>query len=289
MVSYVRKYNAKKSIKKKSFYGKRTYRKRSSVGSMPARLRSNKTKYTINRMISKQLNKFCENKLVPCNDFNQVTPAPIQTGAQAYFTAFNIGVSPTFTGSRSLDGIFIEQGTESRKRIGDYIYLMKTHLNFKLEMINANTITPTQFRMIVIKLRRYNNPAGVTSVPEESLFLRSDGTKFGHATAAITGLDLMMQPTNKRDWVIYKDIKFTLQNYNQLSSTSAIYNNYGCYKDIQINLPHYKKTKYGFENNLPIDMDYRYTVIFYAHNVSRETSSEDFEITSRGTTSYKDN
>jgi hypothetical protein len=135
--------------------------------------------------------------------------------------------------------------------------------------------------MLVIKLRRYNNPAGVTPVPDESLFLDPQGNKFGHASAGKTGLDLMMQPTNKRDFIIYRDQKFTLQNYNQLSTTSAIYNKYQCYKDIRVNLPYFKKTKYGV-SNLPIDMDYRYTIIFYAHNVSRETSSEDFEVTTRG-------
>ncbi|AXQ66226.1 MAG: putative capsid protein [Cressdnaviricota sp.] len=267
---------------------KRVYRRRRNYTNVPARLRSNPTKYSINKMINRKLNQFSENKLVACADSNQLAPTAIQTGAQAFFVAYNIGIAPTFTGSYILDGIRILQGVDNRSRIGDYIYLQKTHLTIKLEMINANTVTPTQFRMLVIKLRRYNNPAGVTSVPEESLFLDPDGSKFGHATAGKTGLDLMMQPTNKRDWVILKDQKFTLQNFNQLSTTSAIYNHYPCYKDIQVNLPYYKKTKYG-TNNLPIDMDYRYTVIFYAHNVSRETSSEDFEVTTRGTTSYKDN
>jgi len=272
----------------KSTRSKRVYRKRSAIKTLPARLRANKTKYTINKMISNQLNKFSENKLIACADSNQLPPTAIQTGAQAYFVAYNIGLAPTFTGSYILNGIQFQPGTSAGQRIGDYVYLMKTHLTIKLEMINANTQTPTQFRMLVIKLRRYNNPAGVTSVPEESLFLEPTGTKFGHATAGKTGLDLMMQPTNKRDWVILKDQKFTLQNYNNLNQATAIYNHYPCYKDIQLNLPYYKKTKYG-SSSLPIDMDYRYTVIFYAHNVARETSSEDFEVTTRGTTTYKDN
>jgi len=267
---------------------KRVYRRRRNYTNVPARLRGNKTMYSINKMINKKLNQFSENKLIACADSNQLPPTAIQTGAQAYFVAYNIGLAPTFTGSYPLNGIQLQPGTSAGQRIGDYVYLQKTHLTLKLEMINANTQTPTQFRMLVIKLRRYNNPAGVTSVPEESLFLEPDGTKFGHATAGKTGLDLMMQPTNKRDWVILKDQKFTLQNYNNLNQATAIYNHYPCYKDIQLNLPYFKKTKYG-SNALPIDMDYRYTIIFYAHNVSRETSSEDFEVTTRGTTSYKDN
>lgn len=275
-------YRKRTATKKKSYGRKRTVR------SLPPRFRASKQRYYINKQINTMLNRYSENKLIACADSNQLAPTAIQTGAQAYFVAYNIGISPTFTGSYILNGIRILQGVDQQSRIGDYIYLQKTHLSIKLEMTNANTVTPTQFRMLVIKLRRYNNPAGVTSVPEESLFLEPDGTKFGHATSGKTGLDLMMQPTNKRDWVILKDIKFTLQNFNQLSSTTAIYNHYPCYKDIQVNLPYYKKTKYG-GSNLPIDMDYRYTVIFYAHNVSRETSSEDFEVTTRGTTSYKDN
>lgn len=289
MVSYVRRPSAtKRTIYKKKSACNSSYRKRANVGRYPARLRASKQNYTINKLINQKLNRFSENKLIACSDSNQLRPTAIQTGAQAFFVAYNIGISPTFTGSYILDGIRMQQGLDTKSRVGDYVYLQKTHLTVKLEMINANTQTPTQFRMLVIKLRRYNNPAGVTSVPDESLFLDPQGVKFGHATSGKTGLDLMMQPTNKRDWVILQDRKFTLQNYNNLSEATAIYNHYPCYKDMQIDLPYYKKTKYGV-NNLPIDMDYRYTVIFYAHNVSRETSSEDFEVTTRGTTSYKDN
>lgn len=287
-MAYVRKYrprtnNKKKVYKKKSNYPKKSYR------NLPARMRVNKQRYFINKQIGSMLSKFSETKIIACKNQDQITPVAIQTGAQAYFTAFNIGLNPTDSNFNPIGGIQITQGVDADNRVGDYVYLRKTHITLKVEMINANTVTPTQFRIIVFKGRRSNNPYFTSPSAQSTLFLQPDGLKAGHITSGLTGLDLMMLPLNKRDWVIKFDKRFTMQNYNQLSQSTAIYNHYPCFKDFKMNLPYYAKTKYGGSNNLPIDLDYRWNIIIYSHNVSRETSSEDFECTLRGTTTYQDN
>ena len=235
------------------------------------------------------LNRFSETKLVQCVSQNEDNPNPIQTGALAHFISYTIGLTTQVNGGVAINGIVIPQGNSSFSRQGDYVYLKKTHLQLKLEMTNNAAQTPTQFRVILAKLRRYNSPAGTTNQLESSLFLDPTGVAFGHATGGKTGIDLMMSPINKRSWVIYKDFKFTLQNFNDLGTAPAtIYNKYPCYKDFYCNLPYFKKVKYG-TSNLPLDIDYRYTLIMYSHNISRTAASDGFECSLRGTTSYVDN
>lgn len=290
---FKRPYSSKPRTFKK--FTKKTMRKRKSyskskVFSYPARLRASKSTYTLNKMIARQINRFSETKLVQCAAQTETPPVAIQAGAQAYFIAYNIGLNATTAGGIPVNGIEIVKGTNSFNRVGEYIFLKKTHWSLKLEMTNANTATPTQFRIMLVKLRRYNNPAGTSPALQDTLFIDSEGAKFGHATSGKTGIDLMLQPTNKRDWVVYRDFKCTLQNYNDITSgNSTIYNHYPCFKDFQLDLPYFKKTKYGFNNNLPIDMDYRYTLIVYSHNINRSNLANDFEMSLRGTTSYTDN
>ena len=285
---------------RRSIYGRkpmaRKYKKKSSYTAIskrrkvyPSRLRASKKRYTFNKKVARVLHNFSENKLVAIAGQSETPPVVIQTGAQAYFIAYNIGINASTSGGIGVNGIRIAKGTDFNERVGDYIYLKKTHLSIKLEMTNANNSTPTQFRILLVKLRRYNNPAGITPLLNETLFLDTEGQKFGHATSGKTGIDLMMQPTNKRDWVIFKDFKCVLQNYNDITGGSAtIYNHYPCFKDFSMNCPFWKKTKYG-TGDLPIDIDYRFTLVMYAHNINRSNLANDFETSIRGTTSYTDN
>ena len=249
-------------------------------------------KYYRNKVLSNHINNIAESKLLALAAQNERNPIPIQTGAQATFIAFNLGATAAFTGSVPLNGIQIAQGTGFNERNGNYVYFKKTHLVSRIEMNAAENAPPVQFRMIVAKLRRQNSPEGITASWQSSGFLDSSGLPFGHVTSGKTGLDLMMQPLNKRQWVIYCDKKFILQPYNdfppQAGQTNIIYNHYPSQKELQFNLPYYKKT-YINASNEPEDLAYRYIVIVYGHTLGRSgIVATSYEQNIRGTTSFAD-
>lgn len=283
--STTRRTNRRRSTKRTSGYKKRA--------PLPTRYYGGSRKmYRRRRIIGKQMNTIGETKLVPTKSFDESAPNPIQAGAQAYFFAFNVGTSSIFTNATPVNGIEISQGTAFNERVGNYAYYKKTHFSVKLEMTTSDAgKPPTQFRMIVFKIRRQSSPSGITANFSTDGFLRGDGLSFGHATSGVTGLDLMMQPLNKRDWVIYKDIKFVLQNYNSLNGApQLIYNHYPAYKDIQLDLPYYKKAYMGGNTGIsPTDLNFSYGIVFYAHTLGRDGIAADgFEVSQRGTTSFCD-
>lgn len=289
---YLKKRTFPKTFaKKKKTYRKRTFKK---VGSLPARLRGNRTKYYINKQVSRAMHKMSETKLIGLSAQNETPPVAIQAGAQATFIGYILGTTNAgISGAIPVDGVTMSQGTLATQRIGNYIYFKKTHMTLRIEMNAGTNAPPIQFRFIVAKLRRYNNPSGVTPAFDTAGFMDENGNNFGHQTSGKTGLDLMMQPLNKRSWVIYKDFKFILQPYNDLASggTSIIYNNYPAAKEIMLNLPHFKKAFFNGNTSLSSnDVDTRYIVIMYAHTLGRSgVIANSYDCSIRGTTSYTDN
>jgi len=248
--------------------------------------------YRKRRTFGRTLNSLGETKLRPCDDLSEVAPVPIQVGAQAQFFACNMGPSSLFTNSKRLQGIQISQGTAFNERIGNYIYYKKTHLTMRIEMNAKSSNPPIQFRLIMYKVRRAVTPSGITPVFSSSGYLNTNGDSFGHASTGITGLDLIMQPLNKRDWVIYKDTKFILQPYNDQEGTgpALVYNHYPAYKQFQFNMPYYKKAHFpGNSAITPDDLNFSYGIVVYAHTLGRSGFIPDsWEVTTRGTTSFCD-
>jgi hypothetical protein len=247
-------------------------------------------KYKQTKQLSTYVNQIAETKLISCVPENERQPVPIQTGAQATFVSFNTGVTSLFPDSLAVDGISVPLGTAFNQRNGNYIYYKKTHFVIRTEMNATANAPPIQFRMIVAKLRRQNSPEGVTALWDTTGFLDSAGLPFGHGTSGKTGLDLMMQPINKRQWVTYCDKKFVLQPYNDFvgSGTNIIYSHYPASKEIQMNLPYFKKV-YMTSSNLPEDMAYRYIIVTYAHTLGRSgIPADSYEQSFRGTTSFAD-
>ncbi len=256
----------------------------------PSRFNNNRQRYRKSRSLSTFVNNIAESKLLACVQEDERQPAPIQTGAQAQFVSFNTGLTASFTDSLPVDGILVGPGTGFNQRTGNYIYYKKTHGTIRVEMNVGSNAPPIQFRTIICKLRRQVTPEGITPNAATSLFLDNAGTAFGHSTGGKTGLDLMMQMTNKRQWVIYKDMKYVLQPYNDFAAgeTAIIYNHYPASKEISFNLPYYKKV-YMTTSNLPEDMAYRYVIVTYAHTLGRSgIAANAFEQSFRGTTSFSD-
>lgn len=270
------------------------------MSALPARLRFNRAKYNKSKTVSKVLNAITENKIVAVNNVNEGAPGAIQLGAKAFEKTFVLNTVPTgWSGSTTaLGGIQILQGTTSNQRVGNYVYLKKTHITMEIEaqpVASDAQPVPKQFRVIVFKQRRSVMPTGRTVYPQNTLFLDTAGDHFGHATAGKNGSDLMLQPLNKRDWVIYKDAKFTLTNpqlYNE-AGTAASWNwtnqKYGSYKKMTFNLPHFKKTHYNSDTNVPDDLDTHYGIIIYAKALGKDYNADDWEVNLRGSTTYSDN
>lgn len=275
-------------------YRKKSNTKKSFVRRLPARGRFNRKRYNFNKKIGTMLSRFSENKLISVDGQSESPPVAIQTGAQATFICYVLGTQNAgISGALPIDGINLSQGVNDNQRIGNYAYYKKTHLNLRIEMNVGTNAPPIQFRFIVAKLRRYANPAGITPGFDTSGFMDTSGGTFGHASGGKTGLDLMMQPLNKRSWVIYRDTKFILQPYNDFPSgqTSIIYNNYPACKEIMLNLPHYKKCFFNGNTALsPNDLESRYIIIMYAHTLGRNgVIANSYDCTIRGTTSFMDN
>jgi len=252
----------------------------------------NRKRYNKNKVLSAHINNIAESKLLAVAQQDERQPIPIQAGAQATFVAFNMGTTPVFTGSVAIGGIAVNQGTGFNQRNGNYIYYKKTHLVSRIEMNIGANAPPIQFRQIICKLKRQNSPEGLTAVWNTSGFLDSSGLPFGHSTSGKNGLDLMMQPLNRRQWTIYCDKKFILQPYNDFpgagTTTNIIYNNYPAEKEMHWNLPYYKKTYINVSNE-PEDMTYRYICVVYAHSLGRSgVNAAAFEQNIRGTTSFAD-
>ena len=243
---------------------RRFLRKKRKGRKYPARFNASKRTYNLNRAVAKAMNRMSENKLLMTQPFNESTPVAIQVGAIAYYWGGVIqSIPPGWdTSLHNLSGIVTTQGFGGNNRIGDYVYYKKTHLAFQIDMNASSEFdSPTQFRFIVVKQRGATLPAGVTDTPQTSLFLNNLGGPTGHSITGINGMDLMMQPLNKRDWVVHTDRKFTLSAGN--AAGGGFNFKYPSRKDIMVDLKYYAKTRIHPTTNTPEDLDAHYLVYIY--------------------------
>lgn len=275
--------------KTSSYAGRRNLRRRR--GRKPARFDVSRSVYRKNKRVSSMMSRMSETKLIPTIPFNETAPKTIQTGAIAYYAPFIMCNVPAGwdTNFNNLAGIQTAQGLGgSGNRVGDYIYLKKTHVNFQIDINETNAYQPpVEFRMIVAKAKMAVLPAGFTYTPSTTLFLNQVGFPVGHTTSGINGMDLMLQPLNKRDFVIHTDKKFTLSSPSTGGAGMNYY--YPSRKNCIVNLPYYSKTRISTSTNLPEDLDTHYFVIFYASAIGKDRPASNWEVSVRGTTSYTDN
>lgn len=248
--------------------------------------RFTKSGYTL----SKVLNSIAETKLLAVNQVIRQSPEAIQAGAYATMYRMCTGDNPSaWSGTwKDLGGIAIPQGDGGGQRDGKYVYLQKTHLSVNIDMqFNAEVVPPTEFRVIVGKLKRQDSPTGFTRDPASTLFLNNTGDAVGHVASGFEGPDLMLQPLNKRFFYIKSDRKFVLSP--ALATTGGGYSGkYPTMKNMVFNLGYYKKTLYS-NSNLPMDLDYSWFIIIYARSInSHSVAANGYEVNVRGTTSFKD-
>ncbi len=262
----------------------------------PARLSGSRINYQVARAVSSAMNKVSENKIVSCTKVDEVGPAAIQTGSNVFTQAFTVGNTPTAwaatAGLVPIGGMTMPLGDTHSDRNGKYIYLQKTHITMKIDMDSTTNFQfPCDFRVICFKSRRANNPVGLTNRYDTTLFLDTNGNEFGHATTGIVGTDIMLQPINKKDWVVRSDKRFTLSNPAISGSTNLMgySGKYAVNKTMTYDLPYYAKTEIGAITAAPVDLDTNYVIVCYATMNAQDDFASKWEVSLRGSTTFKDN
>lgn len=296
----IRKYAGPLQKGKRSAYVPGTRKNRLSYRSKPPpRLASGYTGYKSSIRASRKLNSFGEVKIQPLRNINNQTPVrmnPLAGPVPVYGLRFVIGDAltqyPLYT---PLGGMTWPRGPDMDQRNGNYMYFKKISLTMEVNMnqVGATNAGPRRFRLIVFKARRYDNPTGVTTNPNDTLLLTPGGTSFGVSSLGQM-LDFTHQITNKRDYQIIKDNTFILQNPlgNPSASVTPVIPTSGQYKatkTLRCSLPLFKKTHFNNVSNLPDNLNYNYGIYLQALNVGSSTAiPDDFNLSIRGTVSAND-
>ena len=239
--------------------------------SLPGRFYAgSKRTYNKTKALGNQMRNFAETSYIALTNKDSATPHQVQS-TNAYFKGFTLGPTvPTgWTSYESLDGMTVAQGTGQNQRIGASMYIKNTHLNMEIDMVLPDSgvdAHATEFRVIVFKVKPAARNLGVSLTPNTSLFLDTSGNQIGHESTGVTGTDLMLQPLDRRRWVIYRDQKFTLSP--QLKPTTSggwTSTKYPVMKRFSINMPFYQKTKFD-ASGVPFELDMHYGVVIYARS-----------------------
>lgn len=242
-----------------------------------------------------------ETKLRPFDIVNEVTPAQIQTLANASWKCFMLGDKPAgwptdALGCTALNGFNIPVGTAHNQRLGKKVFLRKATFSLNID-INQLTSQggPFTFRVIIAKPRKAGSPAAVAYVPQTSLFLAPSGFPFGHSTDNITGLDLMVQPTCRKHWYVKHDRRFILSHPQAVTNqNSAIMNGfsskYHTQKSLRFSIPINKQV--GFEiagSDVPSDINVGWGVYVFCRGQGQDASTTNkWEVNLRGCVSFID-
>lgn len=301
-MAYVRKYAGPLQPGRKSAYVKGTRKQTTYRSKPPGRLRGGKSSYVKSKKSSKALGAFGEVKIQPLRDVNY--QAPIQMNptvanvSPVYGLRYIIGNAitqyPSYSG---LGGMTWAQGSQSNQRVGNYMYFKKIHMTMQINMnqTGQTNVGPRKFRLIIFKARRTADPTGVAFDPNERLMINSGGDGFGVDTTSApipNGLDFTTQMTNKRNFQIFKDLTFILQNPlgDPSSGTDPRISSSGQYKSqrtIKCSLPLWRKTR--MESNLPTELNYNYGIYLQAVNVGSAVAiPDDWTLSLRGTVSAND-
>lgn len=244
----------------------------------PSRLYGSKSRYTLTKRISNQINNLAENVFKGTNRTNDAPVAKPGGGTQPisymFYNAGDGGVGPDFN---ALNLFTFPQGDAGGDRTGNYMFIKKAHIKCEIQMLADIGLTPeglrstTQFRMMIVKANRKFNELGTSPNPSNSLFLSTDNQGFGYANTAASVYENMSQPINKRQWLVYKDTKFTLSPPATESSsgvpgevTNASNPKYPVKKEFAFDLPVQKKCHFNNVTNVPDNVDTEWLIIIQA-------------------------
>lgn len=252
----------------------------------PSRLAVSTSRYRLNKAIAKQINNMSENKFSGYAGYCLV-PQPKPAGTQPMTYIFhNTGeplTQPSNSMFTSMDLFNFPRGDSNVERNGDYMYIKKSHVKIEIQMlpISSDDITglnsTTEFRLMIVKANRKYNKLGASPLAGNSLFLGPTNSEFGFgvpggtSTAAVYAN--MKQPINKRKWLVYKDMTFTLSTPAQEIVDNAVpsefafntsNNKYRVKKHITCDLPVFKKTHFAPDSNVPDELDTQWLIVIQA-------------------------
>jgi hypothetical protein len=125
-------------VRKKAFNGAAATTTKVYAKPNLVRFRPSRKTYWKNRSIKNSLVKFSESKLLSLDSFTQDKPNENSPGSlgQKWNTVLGGGVPATWTGfiDQSLGGISYTKGIDQNNRIGDYMYLRHSTLQYLIEM-----------------------------------------------------------------------------------------------------------------------------------------------------------
>lgn len=244
------------------------------------------------KALSKQVNNLVQSKYKGYSlDCGMPQPKPAGTQPISYFF-YNAGTTltqPQNTMFNPMNLFTFPQGDGNNERVGDYMYIRRSHIKLELQMLPQTSTdqlpaqsSVVQFRLMVVKANRKYNRLGISPVAGDSLFLTTENEEFGFgvpgAGSTATVHANMSQPINKRKWLVYKDMRFTLsapsQEYQDNSDPADITAintanpKYPVKKYVSLNLPVYKKTHYDNASNHPDSVDTQWLLIIQAVNTN---------------------
>lgn len=254
-----------------------------------------------NAALAKMLGDFMETKDYPCLPIDNLGAVPIQVLAKPTTLKFVMGnavpgtySSPAWT---AMHGFDISQGTTKNQRVGDSVYLKKTHGTLTIDMPNNLHAgvdgRPYEFRTIVFRARQRGKPTGIGYDPDITLFKDVSGNDIGDYSAGIKGIDLLNLPINKSNWTVFMDKKFTLGPDGALDTTVApgVYNGASPYPStvtIPLNFNHERKVEWIDGDVEPSDYDFVYNVAIYASAVGRQAVATGWTANLRMGTQFMD-
>lgn len=268
-----------------------------------ARTQPSRTRAKRNAKLYNALKTFNETKLIPTIEYTDSNPQAIQPGSTTFWWGGVLGPETIpavpWTGTwNPLGGIGTIQGNTATQRDGNYIYLNKTHATFQIDM-NARDVENSsvhEFRVILFKTRRGTNPVARYPDPTTQLFLDSLGNPFGHASLGFDGFDIMLHPLNKRQFVIFKDMRFcmTPQMANNVN-LEGVNQKYDSFKRMPMNMNHKIKCRIPLPEDpgtfgYPSNYDYFYGMAIYSRSVNAGgvNDANQWKLSTRGTTSWMD-
>jgi len=168
------------------------------------------------------------------------------------------------------------QGTSNTQRIGQYMYLKKSHLKISVMALPEKATedstdvlinTPLECRMFVVKANRKNDKIFTSPKPGNSLLIDTQNGGFGYDETGGSINLLQSQPINRRQWIKYKDYKFKLSppaiKLDSANNVEAYQTGkqYPVKRNFTVDLPIYKKTHFADSNDSPDDVDTQWLII----------------------------
>lgn len=241
----------------------------------------NVTKSVVKEIVKQELAEDIETKIKSLATYVNQTPQNQDTSNNVvYYDNYCLGdpastwLGPTGVQNfKALEGFEWAPGTSSAQRVGRYMHLKHTTLNFRVGLVGTpRTATPQRFRVIVYKARR-NAPFGQNGGnPNSDLFLGLGGQPQGVNTSYAqnrVAFEFMNLITNKRNFEIHHDSSFILAppvTAVQGGSNIVTPMSQGMYpneKNFLWKFKHDEKVAFG-ANQKPEDSNYQYCISIFS-------------------------